>query len=856
MDLNAPTKFGDLLRQYRRAAGLTQEELAARAQMSPRAISDLERGARSRPWRETIQLLAGALALGPTERAVLESAARPASPAGRTPVVGETEPSDATPRHNLPLAVTSFIGREREVAEAKRLLAETRLLTLTGTGGCGKTKLALQVAIELAGTYPDGIWLVELASLADPELVPGAVAAALGVREGPGQPIRATVLSHLRSQRLLLVLDNCEHLIAACADLVAAVLRACAGVQFLATSREPLRIAGEVSWRVPSLALPAIDDPSNPTGLLTNEAVRLFLERARASQPGFALSDRDAEVVARICQRLDGIPLAIELAATRITTLSVQQIAARLDQRFRLLTSPGRAVLPRQQTLAALVGWSYDLLSEAERTLFNRLSVFAGSFSLEAAEAVCSEVLEPVLSGAKDTGSWVLGSQEGEANISSPSTQYPTPSTLEDVLGTLSELVEKSLVVAEPGPEGQRYHLLETLRQYGQERLIASGEADWLQQRHAAYFHTFALDAEPHLLAREQLTYLARLDRELDNLRAVLRWYLDNSLAQEGLRLQLGLVYFWWFRGLVTESHLWIERFLALPGAERTASRAVALSWAGRRVAQRGDRDGFRRLSAEAIALAREVSDRPALAETLLRYGYFVEHKMGRRPLEESLAIWRELGNRWKVAECLAFLGHIAAAERNLPRARADIEESLSIARGIGERHMTAVALEFLGELEMTVDPVKAFSCLTESQVLYHELGDRLGVASIEYLLGRLDYFGARYASAREHFRVCLRMSSAWAWMLRIAQCLEGLTVVAIERGEADRALRLAAASAYHRSVAYERSQLLSHMADLERGLEQARTSLGKAAADTIWAEGQAMTLEQAIAYALEDDSS
>jgi hypothetical protein len=385
--------------------------------------------------------------------------------------------------------------------------------------------------------------------------------------------------------------------------------------------------------------------------------------------------------------------------------------------------------------------------------------------------------------------------------------------------------------------------------------LIASGEADRLQQRHAAYFHAFALAVEPHLLEREQLVYLARLDHELDNIRAAARWYLDHSLAEKGLQLQVALVHFWWFRGRVSESDLWIERFLALSDTgERTASRAVALSWAGRRAAVRGDRESFRRLSAEAIALAWEVGDRPALAETLLRYGYFVEYKMARRPLEESLAIWRELGHRWKITECLAFLGHISAAEGNAPRARTDIEESLSIARGIGERHMTAVSLEFLGELEMTVDPAKAFSYLAESRALYRELGDRMGVASIEYLVGCLDWLGARYESAQDHFRACLRLSSDWSWMLRIVQCLEGLALVAIGRGENERSLRLAAAIAQRRTVAYERSQLLNQTGDLERGLEQARTSLGKAAADAIWAEGQAMTLEQATAYALGED--
>jgi hypothetical protein len=476
--------------------------------------------------------------------------------------------------------------------------------------------------------------------------------------------------------------------------------------------------------------------------------------------------------------------------------------------------------------LAALVGWSYGLLSEAERTLFNRLSVFAGGFTLEAAEAVCAD----------------------EARGVNPV----------DVLDLLSELVEKSLVVAEPEPEGrQRYRLLETLRQYGQDRLIAAGELETLLERHATYYHDLALAAEAHLLAREQLIYLARLDRELDNLRASLRWYLEHNLVQDGLRLQLGLVHFWWFRGRVSELHLWFDRFLALPAAaERTALRAIAMGWAGHGAAMRGDQREFQSLSEEAIALAREIGDRQALAETLMRYAISLDSRAARQPLEESLAIWRELGDRWNVAGCLAGLGRAAWAAGNQQDARLCLHESLAIARGFGERHQTAFALEVLGDLESAENPKDALSYLTESQTLYREQGDLMGGASIELFLGRLHWLNGRAAPAQDHFRACLRLSRDWSWLVRITQSIEGLALVALDRGQPERALRLAGSGARLRQLANQ-SPLPSDLAvELRHRLESARGPLGNATADAIWAEGQAMTLEQAVAYALEPNGA
>jgi predicted ATPase/DNA-binding SARP family transcriptional activator len=376
-------------------------------------------------------------------------------------------PSPSIHRHNLPAPVTTFVGREREIGEVIRLLSRTRLLTLTGPGGCGKTRLAQEVAARLVADYPDGAWLVELAALADPELVPQALAAVLGLPERSGRTPAEVLAGALETKHLLLVLDNCEHLVDACAALADALLRACPRLRILATSRQALGIAGEQVWRVPSLELPDARRLSFLDEIAGAEAVRLFLDRAQLSRPGFVLTEDNAAPLTEVCRRLDGMPLAIELAAARLRVLSVEQIAAHLDDRFALLTGGSRAVLPRQRTLHATVEWSYDLLGRAEQALFGRLSVFAGGSTLEAAEAVCTG---PDL----------------------PSGQ---------ILDLMTGLVDQSLVLVEAGEDSTvRYRLLETLRQYGQERLAERGEAQAIRRQHAAHYLALAERAEPELL--------------------------------------------------------------------------------------------------------------------------------------------------------------------------------------------------------------------------------------------------------------------------------------------------------------------------------------------------------------------
>jgi predicted ATPase/class 3 adenylate cyclase len=684
--------------------------------------------------------------------------------------------------NNLPRQLTSFIGREREIAEVKRLLSTRALLMLTGSGGCGKTRLALRVAEDLIGTYADGVWLVELAALADPELVLHSVASTLSLREVRGRALLAALLDYLRARELLLVLDNCEHLVTACAELAEALMRSCPRLGILATSREPLGVPGETVWPVTSLSLPERRQVPSVEQLMQYEAIRLFTERATAIQPAFRLTPANAAVVAAVCRRLDGIPLAIELAAARLRALSVDQIAARLDERFSLLTGGGRTALPRTQTLRGTLDWSYDLLSHKEQALLRRLAVFAGGWTLEAAEAVC-------------TG----------AGVEQP-----------DILDLLTQLVFKSLVLmdAEEGPV--RYRLLETVRQYGRDRLDESGETANARTRHLNWYLHLVEKAERELVGADQSVWLDRLEVEHDNLRAALEWSKGaTSDGDAGVRLAGALWQFWNVHGHFSEGRGWLEAVLShSPNASATA-RAKALAGAGFLVYRQGDYDGSTRLCTESLALFRELSDRSGIGQALYVLGMAAEgqgnYEHAKALLMESLALGRQVGDKRRMAISLNSIGEVARCQDDYAAASVSYEESLALYREVGDKRGVAIALGNLGHVALHQrDYERAGICFKEALGLVRQLVYRLGMA--EYLAG----LGGVAAAEGRHMRA--------ARLLGAARELLGLLGALLEPPD---------------------------RAEYERSLAIARAGLNDAAFAEAWAEGAAMALDQAVEYAL-----
>jgi predicted ATPase/class 3 adenylate cyclase len=810
--------------------------------------------------------------------------------------------------NNLPRQLTTFIGREREIAEVKRLLAEAHLLTVTGTGGNGKTRLSLEVAAGLLDEYPGGVWLLELASVADPVLVPQILATTVGVREEAGRPLLSTLVDHLRPKRALLLFDNCEHLIDACARLADALLHACPQVKIMASSRELLGLTGEVAFRIPALSMPDPQRVPSLERIMEYEAIRLFVDRAAAVKPGFMLTEDNVAAVAQICQRLDGIPLAIELAAARVRSLSVHQISAHLDERFRLLTGGSRTALARHQTLRGLIDWSYSLLSDAERTVLRRLSVFVGGWTLAAGEAV--------------------GAGHGVDR--------------DQMVELLARLVDKSLVLMdEEGPDG-RYRLLETIRQYGLDKLAETTEAEVVRDRHRDFYVAFAEDAEGQLRGREQVAGLKRLEFDHDNLRTALRWSLDRGETEVALRLGSALWLFWDTHGYVREGREWVDDLLtradALPASAITPdiqrARAKLLDGAGRLRARWSEYAKACELDAQAIAVWRELGDQRGMAEALNNIGvgmrYLGDRARSQAAVEESLALFRGVSDKRGIAHALNNLAELARIDGDLTRARALFEESVPLFEAVEDGRGLSYALDNLGGiLTAQGDYTRAETLYGRSLQLAEELGDKHAIATALRSLGgvahhRHDYVRARglYEDSVTRFRemndgVCLAKSltgfavtshemgaheqaralgDQGLTLLReadakgeLARRLNELGRPALTHGDVARATRLFQESLELFAEAHDNPGIITNLVDLarvaaarghasvvirllaavdaqrragglpypdadrdacDRAVAAARGQLDAATYDAAWAEGAAMTPEEAVSHA------
>ena len=633
--------------------------------------------------------------------------------------------------HNLPLQLTSFIGRAKEIDEVCRLLESHRLVTLTGSGGTGKTRLSLQIASIALKNYPNGAWLVELAPLADPELIPKTISAVLNLPDVPGKPVLDTLVDFLRSRRLLLILDNCEHLLEACASLADQLLHACPELTILTSSREFLGVAGEMPFRVPPLSLPDLRHLPSFIDISEYDAVRLFVERARVVSPNFALTENNSTYIAQVVNRLDGIPLAIELAASRLRMMGIEQIAQRLSDAFRLLTGGSRTALPRHQTLRALIDWSYNLLSEPERVLLRRLSVFAGGWRLQAAELVCSD--------AAGSGGLIQS---------------------EDVLDLLSELVDKSLVSAVPESEGRmRYRMLETIRQYAHEKLVDEGEAEAMRTCHLGYYLGQVEAMEPRLRGLKQIETLDRLEIELDNLRLALEWALQADVEAE-LRLAAAMMWFWHIRFHWTEGVGWLEQGLesekrsrpittvdepVFPPNRRLMLRAKALSALGFHYNMQGKVPQAKAVLEESLVLYRQagLEYRSELAFTLKFYGTCAKDVgdtvNALMYTQEALGIYQDINDHFGMAECWGTIGDCESEP--IARKRA-YQEELANAEAIGDEDSIATALQNLGWSAIQAGEYQhACRYFMESAEHYRKVGNPVSTAFQYYGYGISAFF-------------------------------------------------------------------------------------------------------------------
>ncbi len=767
---------------------------------------------------------------------------------------------DAQP-NNLPTQLTSFVGRHQELVEAEKLTLGSRLLTLTGMAGSGKTRLALELATEIMDRFPDGVWFVDLAALTDAAVLEEQVATVLRIQQQPNRDLSGTILEVLRPKTALVILDNCEHVLDSAAGFAESALSYAPDVRVIATSREPLGVAGEVTLQVPPLGLGRSDGTGGGTTSDLSDAVQLFAERGASTDPSFRLTAETAAVVVQICQRLDGLPLAIELAAARLRSFSPAEIAARLDDRFRLLTGGTRTSLPRQHTLQAAVDWSYELLSETEQKVFDRLSVFADGFTMDAAEAVCGEIAV-------------------------------------DAVDSVIRLVEQSMVVAGPGVvAGTRYRLLETLRQYGWQRLAERGEDVEIRSRHAEFFLRIADEARPHLHGPDQGDWTRRLVAEYENARAAFDWCRTAGQVQMHLRLAERWGAFWIGSGYWTEARRRLDEALDLEAGKYPELRMRAILGSAQ-VFVAEDRDRAVALAEEALGLAERYGDSETMVRALILSGYTAKHRnegerglllleraidlcreggleyeraqalvtlgnlasdheseRARSYLEAGLALHRELQNSSGVGQALHYLGGVAARSGDFDDAVAWLEEGLRVDAEIGGRDNSGHLLMELGDVRrLQGDTVGATELFGRSLEFLTDVGDENCAARTRTRLGLLALAEGSLTDASDHLGSSL-VASARIGDNNVVVALEGLASLAVATGDPDKGVIVFSAAEGIRNQRGLTTSALD-LARRDRDLDAARHRLGAAASEAAWERGAAMSLDDATSVALGTQST
>ncbi len=814
MTLDKHSSFGLLLRQYRIAAHLSQEALAERSSLSAIAISALERGTRRTPRLETVHLLAEALRLTPEEQTALTASVQSFH------ALSEASP----PPHNLPAELTSLIGREQDIAAVMALLQQesVRLLTLTGPPGVGKTRLALRVAVNLLSFFSDGVFFVSLAASTEPELALSTIAQVLGVKEAGGQPLLETLYQYLHTKHLLLVLDNFEQILTV-APTLTSLLSHCSGLTLLVTSRTILSVQGEHEYTVAPLHLPTRSMSQSLEDIAQSPAVQLFIERVRASLPDFVLTSHTASTIATICSRLDGLPLALELAAPRMKFIAPIELLHHLKHRLVVLVDGARDMPARQQTLRSALSWSYDLLNQSEQKLLQRIALFRGSATLAALEALTSD--EEI-----------------------------------DVLNSVGHLVNHSLLQSqEHVNQVARFSMLETIREYGLERLQASDEQGYVQRRYALYFLTLAQQIESCLEEGNQEEVLSQLETEHENLRGALEWARNNAEIELELCLASALWPLWEMRGYVSEGRQWLDSALVRSSHASSSARAKALSAAGTLARMQGDYARAVSLHEEAVSLWRSIGEKEPLSTVLSKLGDEVlqqgQVERALALLEESLAVDRERGYIRGVASKLNALGYVLRYRWELEHSLTLLRESLNLYQAMGDKR--GIAMSFVS-IAMTMtfqeNTERVLPLLENALRLYHEVQDRWGIASTLLNLGTATMMLHHQDRAKHFFVESLTLYQEFGSKQNIAQCLLSMALLAVRgRHEGRAALLAGAAESLRESIKCPLEPLAQQVCT--QAFDEARLRYDPEAFSTQWALGRTLSMEQAMSIATADDS-